>query len=206
MQDAQWEVPYATPEARNSLNYKLMRSERWFPRSTTKVANRGLPYIDRGGHICGSSLMTWKSSSAQWFSTVCRSVFNKLKNRMSHDTKSYRKRRDFIAKVSVFYCITQDDSKLERIVRCHEHFAQGLYYKFVLQMDEQERFLFGQMLNSILWLQSRGKPRAKSIDELNHGFCKMVTSNKTRDISVVLQRLSDPWITGPLKLVQIPTR
>jgi len=120
-----------------------------------------------------------------------------------HDKKKRHGRLDLIARISAYYVATQNDSALERLVRCRSPATRGLLYKLVSQMDEKPRFLYGQMLISILWLQSRGKPRAKSIDEVEFGPCSEITQNKVRTISVYLNGLSDPWIVGPIRFISV---
>jgi len=202
--DERWVAPKLLPREPLPTQVVLRRSEKWFPKGTTKVASRGIPYIDKGGHITGSSKVIWKCSSAQWIATVARSIFDVIKKRMKHGShrKSKKSIDDFAMRVAIYYSLTQNDSRLERLVRCHHKSSVSLLFKFVCEMDDQTRFSYGQMQTSILWLQSRGYPRAKSISKCyipayrNFGLRSYDT---TRDISVYLNWLCDPWIAGPLR-------
>lgn len=196
-------VPVKNPDQhdRKLLGVRLMRSTRWFPRSTTKVAMRGLPYIMPSGHISGSTLYYWKCSSAQWFATLCRSV---LKNLLKRNTKkSMRKKlsRDAIARIAVYYSVSNSESDLERLLHCRVKDVRRLLHYYICKLDDQQRFLYDQMCNSISWLQSRGSPRAQSVEKFEipdyRGFW---TFDTIRDISIQLNFISDPWIIGKIRL------
>jgi len=183
------------PSIRRQIGVRLMRSTAWFPKSTTKVALRGLPYILPSGEITGSALYSWRSNSAQWFSTLCRAVWKRLSKRSNKKSRRNRLSKDVVARISVYYCITQNNSNLERLWHCDAKRVRGLLHYLISIMDDQKRFLYDQMCQSILWLQSRGKPRAQSISKFiipdYRGFW---TFDTIRDISICLNALCDPWI------------
>jgi len=199
--------PYAPDKSsvisRDSLGVRLMRSERWFP-GTSKKAFRGIPYVDNAGHITGSVILNWRCSSAQWFSTVVRSVWKSLSKRNRNKSRKNKMSKDLLTRISIFYSISMDDSKLERLLHCDVGRARALLQFYTCNLDDQQRFLYGQMsLSGILWLQSRGKPRAQSIKKTyipsyrNFGLRSYDT---TRDVNAYLNWASDPWIVGPLRL------
>lgn len=186
---------------RRQLGVREMRSERWFPRSSTKVRTRGIPFISNSGHITGSTLYYWKCSSAQWFATLCRSVWKKLSRRNGKKSIKTKLSKDLIARIAVYYSIKQSEGDLERVLHCHAKRARGLLHHLVCNMDDPQRFLYGQMLQSISWLQSRGKPRAQSIEKFEiPDYRGLWTFDTVRDISIHLNWASDPWIVGPLRL------
>jgi hypothetical protein len=196
-----WVPPHNPgPTDRRQLGVRLMRSTRWFPRSTTKVACRGLPFITPAGHISTNILYTWKCNSAQFFATLCRSVLKSLLKRCNKKSRKNKLSRDAIARIALYYSIDQRESKLERLLHCEVRNVRKLLSKLISNMDDQKRFLYGQMLSSILWLQSRGRPRAQSMQKQEipdyRGFW---TFDTIRDISEELNRAGDPWIVRPVK-------
>lgn len=199
-----WDPPVnPDPGVRRQLGVRLMRSHAWFPKSSTKVRCRGLPYIDPGGHITGSTLYYWRCSSAQWFATLCRSVWKRLSRRNNAKTKKNKIGKQHIAKIAVYYSITMNDSSLERLLHCRAKGVRDLLTYLVCKLDEPERFLYGQMLNGISWLESRGKPRAKSIERNEipdyRGFW---TFDTKRDIAVLLNSTADHWVRAPIQLIK----
>lgn len=195
-----------TRESRYLTKTRLMRSERWFPDSRTKVRERGIPFVDNGGHITGSCTMTWKCSSAQWYATCIRSVLHKLKKRMKPGNPKYgRPSLDLVTRIAVFYVTTLDDAALERLVRCRTKYTRGLLYHYWTKVDAQQRFCYGQILQSISWLQSRGKPRAKSITKCYSPEYRRIglrSYDARREIKTYLHWLSDHWIVGPVQLIK----
>jgi len=183
-------------------------SNRWLPdpNLSTKVRTRGIPLIDNGGHFLGSCVTTLRSSSAGYFTTMVARTLDVLKRRVHYrGNKSCKYTLDFLTRLSCFYNITLNDYALERILRCNVKFSRRLLEKFSQRMDDQKRFLYGQICLHISWLKSRGSsiPRVKSIkktyiaeyrsfDIRNYGIQRYVVE--------VLNWLGDPWIVGPLKL------
>lgn len=180
-----------------------MRSTRWLPGSTTKVAVRGQPQIDKGGHAT-TSLLMWKCSSAQWFSTLAKDVYWRLRKRLNKG-KSTKKHysRDLLGRIAIYYATTMNDSGLERLSRCNNRKVTRRLLEYLLhKMDENQWFLYGQMCQSILWLQSRGNPRAKSIKKTILPYYRRISVKSydcRREIYTYLAWLSDPWIVGPLR-------
>lgn len=162
-----YRAKYLTADVRSLLGIRLMRSEAWFPSHDTRVSLRVIPFI-LNGHITSQPLGYWHCTSSQFFATITRAIFNKLQKRVYSSDKSKNRKKispDLLARISIFYSSTLDDSKLERLLKCHPKKCRALLFHYICEMDEQKRFLYGQMLSSILWLQSRGKPRAKSIQK-----------------------------------------
>jgi len=199
-------------DVRSKLGIRLMRSERWFPLRTTEVAVRVIPYI-YNGHISSNPLGYWKCSAQQHFATICRMVFEQLKDRFWKSGYKHRRdrvSRDFVAKVSIYYALTYNGGHLERLIRCNTKKASHkLLHSYTCAMDEQKRFLYGQMLSSILWLQSRGNPRAKSILKTyipEYRRFLLGTYDASGPIKVCLNRLGDPWIVNLLSTCGVVTR
>jgi len=203
-----WVPKYADAEARSEHRLRIMRSNRWFPGSTTKVALRGIPFVNKGGHISGSTELIWKGSAAEFFATVVRRVFDVLKKRLSPGRykKGRSTHRDLILKIAAWYTITLDDAGLERICRCDYKFRRGLHHYLMLQMDDQKRFLYGQLLQSSLWLQSRGScnPRAKSIaktDVIPLYFLRLKDGGSTkRSNTEYLNWWADAFVYQPVRI------
>lgn len=208
-----YEPKYLTADVRCRLGIRLMRSERWFPGHSDKKSLRSIPFINNG-HITSQTLGFWHCTKSQFFATVTRQVHDALVNRVySSNKRKNRKRicRDLLTRIAIFYTSTLDDSKLERLLKCHPKRCRSLLFHYICEMDEQKRFLYGQMLQSILWLQSRGNPRAKSILKT---FIPRYRNLSVKDFSTVgyikrsLDAFGDPWIVrcekAPLTAVRDP--
>lgn len=200
---SRWEAPCVSKVAmgRACIGLRLMRSERWMPPVSTKIRNRGIPYILPSGHISGSSLATWKCSSAQWFATLCRSVWKRLSKR--NNKKSIKKKlsKDMVTRIAILYSISQNDGDLDRLWYCNTRNVRGLLHHKLCKLDDQKRFLYDQMLHSISWLQSRGSPRAKSSCTENSTIVVHLDSGRRwRFITEYLNFLCDPWIVGKLMI------
>lgn len=145
------------------LGIRQMRSHRWFPGSEKNILFwYKMPFITQQGYISPYTLYTWRCTPTQYFATLCRSVLKNLLKRNSKKRKKFKLCRDMIARIAIYYSLTQDKSTLERLMHCTSNTRKLLDY-YLSQTDEPKRFLYGQMCNSILWLQSRGIPRASSI-------------------------------------------
>jgi len=198
-----WKAPKVNeiPGGRESIGLRLMRSERWLPPVSTKVRNRGLPYILPSGHISGSTLATWKCSSAQWFATLCRSVWKVLSKRNFKKSKNRILSKDMVTRIAIYYSVSMNDGDLNRLWLCKAKDVRGLLHNKISKLDEPKRFLYDQMLHSISWLQSRGSPRAKSSCTDNSVVeVHLDSGRRQRCIIVYLNLLCDPWIVGSLRL------
>lgn len=200
-------VPVASKSPR-LYGMALMRSERWNPPGGTKVRTRGIPFIDKGGHISGSSLMTWKCSSTQWFATVVHSVFARAKKRMNRPCTNKRKLKndDLLMRIAIYYVCTLDDSAFERLLCCYTKGARKLLTYRVNAMDDRQRFLYGQATQSCSWLRYRGcPPRVQSIKKTvvsDYRRFGLQTYDSRRPRTEYLNWLCDPWIVGPLRLLK----
>jgi len=197
---------YGTKQNLSEHRIVMRLSHRWLPRKnlSSKVRVRGLPMV-QGGHILGCTLVQVKCSSAQWFTTMVYSVFQSLKKRLHLATYGKRKwSKDLVMRISIFYVISMNDYLLERILRTSGNPRRAVE-KYAHQMDDEQRFLYGQTCLHVSWLQSRGKiPRVKSITK---SFASEYRSFGVQNfcvhkqIMVYLDWLSDPWIVGQLKFL-----
>lgn len=189
------------------LGISLMRCERWNPGPPTKNRLRGVPFIDKGGHISGSCVMNWRCSSTQWFATVLHSVFRRSKRRMSKGSIDERKRKsdDLIFKIAAYYVCTMDDTAFERLLCSYVRGTLKLLTYLVNKMDDRQRFLYGQATcsASCLWLRYRGcPPRVQSINKTilaHYRRFDLKIYDSVRERNSYLNSLCDPWIVGGLR-------
>lgn len=192
----------------DSCRFKI--SEKWIPGARTKVRVRAIPYVTEWGTISSNGLVYWKCSSAQWIATLAATVYGRLHRRATRSNryKMGRGSRDLLAGISIFYTITLDEWAIERLYGCAKRnhgAARRLLYRLVQLMDENQRFLYGQMCQSILWLQSRGDSNhgAKSI--VRKTICAQYRNfdqksySAERQIKTYLNEISDPWIRNVIQ-------
>jgi len=174
---------------------KLMRSQTWAPKVSSKTKLRALPYIMPSGHLSGSALLTWKCTAFQWFSTVVRAVIEKIKARSIINKRSRYKTYRQLTEIAIYYVLTSNESALERLLCCRRRGFRGLLYFLIKRLDEPMRFCFDQALSSALWLELRGNPRVQSNKQyvLETVYEPMV-HGRSRQITMCMNAISDPWI------------
>jgi len=174
---------------------KLMRSQVWAPKVSSKTKLRALPYIMPSGHLSGSALLTWKCTAFQWFSTVVRAVIEKIKARSIINKRSRYKTYRQLTEIAIYYVLTSNESALERLLCCRRRGFRGLLYFLIKRLDEPMRFCFDQALSSALWFELRGNPRVQSNKQyvLETVYEPMV-HGRSRQITMCMNAISDPWI------------
>jgi len=195
----QFHTRHVTPNVHRTMGTTIIRSEKWLgPNrgSSPKTANRVLPYITKAGHISGSALLTWKSSSAQWMMTFVRLIFQKIRRRKVINKRAKKKSEDQLMRISILYAINNDERMMERLLHCRVEGFTSFFFYCLNKLSEQKRFLFGTMCKNILLLKLRGRPRAKLMKD------QFVRSDGTlchltvQTLKNVLDDLTNQWIVG----------
>lgn len=193
-------TPYRVTNQSRAIGTKLMRSQAWAPKSNTKVRLRGLPYILPSGHLSGSVLLTWKCTAYQWFATVVRKVIERISKRSIVKRRSRYKTQRHLTEIALYYVLTNDDSKLERLLCCRKEGFRALIYRLIQRLDEPTRFCFDQALQSALWFELRGYPRVQSNkqDYTVETVYEPGVHGRSRQIQTRCNSLCDPWIIDGL--------
>jgi len=180
---------------------KLMRSERWAAdNNKSKQAYRGQPFIGSDGHITGSVYFTWRCSAYQWFATLVRSVIRQISKRTILRKVKRRKTKRNLTEIAIIYCLTMNDSLLERLLCCQTRGFRKLLYRKINEMDDKTRFCYDQALSCAYWFELRGScgPRVQSIKRTILAKYRDFRGNydTCRERRELLNWLSDPWIVG----------
>jgi len=174
-----------------------MRSERWTAEvSNTRVAVRAQPWIDPGGHISGSALLTWRCSAYQWFATTVRSVIQRISKREVVQKRSKYKTSRQLTLIAILYASTNDDRMLERLLNCKAKGFSKLLYHYINSVGAKTRFLYDQAVKAALWFELRGNPRVQPTKTtVLPEYRKFLRTYSTQRHKMdVVQALSDPWV------------
>lgn len=180
-----------------ALGTKLMRSEQAFPNGPSKKAHRGIPFIMPSGHISGSCKLSWMCSSYQWFSTVVRSVIERIKRRTIVGTRSKYKKERHLTEIAILYTLTCDSQMLERLLNCQRKGFRALITYYINRVDDKTRFCYDQASKSALWFELRGYPRVQSTKKTvlaKYRNFSVKSFDASRAIREKMNSLSDPWI------------
>jgi len=187
-------VPKRVTNQSRALGTKLMRSEQWSVEGDTKVRLRGIPYVMPSGHLAGSVKLTWRCSANQWFTTVVRSVIEKISKRTLVNTRRKYKTTRKLTVIAVYYVLTNSDYFLERLLCCERKGFRKLITKLV-NLDEPMRFCFDQALSGASWLELRGKsPRTVHKLYMIENVYTPGCHSRSRQIRTYVNALCDPWV------------
>jgi hypothetical protein len=148
---------------------RFKESEKWFFDGNAAKRFRKVPYIDRNGLIHASVICSWKCSSYQLYMTIAATVYKRLKNLLYKVRHKYRPKPNLLARIAMVYALENNDSWYKRCIsmlfakRRDALYAHVYYY--LKHVDANKRFLFDQVLQNTLWLQSRvlhAAPRERS--------------------------------------------
>lgn len=166
-------VPYqcvlfpAKPKFSGLVNFKT--SLDWAPKVHSKKNVYAVPFISKLGLITTAPLGYWKCEAKQLLCTIVSTIFQRLKNRMRKvlNSKRFHASLHLLFKAAALYGITNNEymfSRFTEVLKRNIGIARKLLYSQYKNMDADKRFTYGQILQEILWLQSReSSPRAKSI-------------------------------------------
>lgn len=195
-----YEAKRVLPSDHDTMGVRIMRCQKWaIDCGESKIRQRSLPYILPSGHLGGSTLLTWRSTSYQWFATHVRSIIKRLKERTMSKRKTQRRSKRQLTKIALYYALTNNDSHLERLMCTHSKGFTGLFHRYYYRVDDTARFCIDQALLSASWFELRCSSnklrRAQSTSKENFRyFIEDSESSTSRDIRQRINDIADPWI------------
>jgi len=179
-------------DTNRKVGVSIKKSTRWYECLPHPSTGWHIPYYNKLGLNCGSTLYRWSCDPRQYVATVTSTVSNKLRvyAERHNSRKEVSKRHKEIVKLSFIYSVTKNKYMWDRVLFFFRNLKKygKLLHPFsvfhLCKFDAPTRFVYSHVSLQTKWLLFRAeRPRDKSTLKVEKISSSLVRE-KTLNISI----------------------